>query len=145
MLMYQNTRGTTGLPKRREAMICTNQRPLNISAPAQPISFQGLAWMPVQASHGSGLSITPAAITARRSRKLLRRGDLAAADQPGDAAQVGDSDQGAIEVVVLGHAGRARAVVDRDADRLPAGALHQRRQVAVHVVEPRQVEEGLAL
>lgn len=37
------------------------------------------------------------------------------------------------------------AMVDRHADRLPAGTLHQRRQVAVHVVEIRQVEEGGAL
>jgi hypothetical protein len=41
--------------------------------------------------------------------------------------------------------GGAMAMVDRHADRLPAGALHQRRQVAVHVVEVGQVEEGLAL
>src|SRR3546814_13784309 len=36
-------------------------------------------------------------------------------------------------------------LVDGHAHGLPAGALHQRRQVAVHVVEVRQVEEGGAL
>ena len=32
-LMYQNTRGITGLPARREAKNWTTQRPPNISAP----------------------------------------------------------------------------------------------------------------
>ena len=36
-------------------------------------------------------------------------------------------------------------MVHRNADRVPARTLHQRRQVAVHMVEVRQVEESRAL
>src|SRR5207342_2700993 len=89
-------------------------------------------------------SALPAAVAAAVNSisDLLDRGALAARDQPRHSAQVADADQGAIEVVVFGHAGGAGAVVHRHAHRLPARALHQRRQVAVHVVEVGQVEEG---
>src|SRR5690606_20894237 len=54
-------------------------------------------------------------------------GAFRAPDQPAHATQIGDADQGAIEVVVLGNAGAAGAMIDRHALDLPAGALHQRR------------------
>src|SRR5690348_8475172 len=98
MLMYQNRRGITGLPWRLLATNCTSQRPPNISAPTRPISFQGEACRPVQASHSIGEFITFATIS-----EFLGRGAAVARDQPGHAAQVADADQGAVEVVVLGH------------------------------------------
>src|SRR3546814_1335952 len=90
---------------------------------------------------------TEVAVTGKRwlgrcSVDFLDRGDLAAPDQPGHAAHVGDANQRAAKVVVFRHAARAVAVVDGHAHGLPAGALHQRRQVAVPVVEVRTVEEG---
>ena len=67
-------------------------------APVRPISFQGDMCRPVQASQ---------AIGAFKSMRLQLpgRGQLAAPDQPGDAAQVLQADPGPAEVVVLGHAG----------------------------------------
>ena len=50
-------------------------------------------------------------IEAGIGSELAHVGAFGALDQPADAAQVGDADQRAIEVVVLGHAGAARAVV----------------------------------
>ena len=49
--LYQNARGMTGLPWRREAMNWISQRPPNINAPVRPISFQGVMWMPKPLIH----------------------------------------------------------------------------------------------
>src|SRR5687767_8657073 len=140
--MYQNRRGITGLPCRREATNCTSHRPPNISAPVRPMIFHGDMCSPVHSSqamgwfmksnsmapsswlpglapslshkrrraggmafHPSGLPCPPAS-KERDGSDLFDARDLGAPDQPGDAAQVGDADQRAIEVVVLGHARR---------------------------------------
>src|SRR5690625_2770599 len=70
---------------------------------------------------------------------------LGAAHQPGYAAQVVEADPQAVEHAVLGRAAGARAVADRHALAGKAGALDQGRQVAVHVVEVGQAQEGFAL
>ena len=53
-LMYQNTRGITGLPCRCDAMNWITQRPPNMSAPVSPMTFHGDMCSPVHCSHAIG-------------------------------------------------------------------------------------------
>ena len=45
-LMYQNTRGTVGRPRRRDAYTWTSHRPANSATPRYPTSFQGVSVTP---------------------------------------------------------------------------------------------------
>ena len=54
-LMYQNSWGITGLPALRLARNCTPHRAPNISAPARPMTFQGVITTPNQDSHSIGV------------------------------------------------------------------------------------------
>lgn len=73
------------------------------------------------------------------------RVEAGATDQPPDPEQVEDTDQGAVQIAVLGHPGVTWPVVDRVHQHTPVVAQDQCRDEAVHVVEIGQAQEGRAL
>src|SRR5688500_338376 len=108
-------------------------------------SWRLASFGPTHALRGAEAALLQAVGGVWGRTHFLHFGAPGAPDQPGDAAQVAQAHPGALQVVVLRHPAGAVAVVDRDAESLPAGALHQRRQVAMHMVEVGQVLEGCAV
>src|SRR6185503_1772354 len=124
-LMIQKLRGIMGRPARRVAQACTSQRPANIRAPRNPMSFHGVRTTPKMVP----MTLLMESVLSVFANQQAR---LVPAAQPHDAGDVDYSHPHAIEHAVLGSAAGTRPMADGHGNHPRTLAHEQRRHEAMH-------------
>src|SRR3954452_1892436 len=120
-LKYQNSTGTTLSPTRSLRHHWSRKRMANRAWPMKPMASQ--SWSCVMG-------------ILRDSRTNLP------AHEPPHPGQVEQTDPEPVEHPVMGAAGAARPVIDRNRGDPPATPEEQRGKIAVHVIEVRHRHES---